>query len=229
MFSIVFPMDSDRLEQFHQTKLVYDSFPGVREFVIPTREYDKVHNYLRDNHLLKDVRLVPYEVKRGFNCSKALNIGVRQARYNHIIITSPEVKPTTKVLDQFEESLGQNIICQVHDQDENGKLFLSLVNKGYRGDSPAMYFLAMFNKEDIEFINGWDEDFMNGYAYEDDDFGARWNRAGLPFTIREDIEAIHQYHHRGESIENGLNINMVKFNENNRLGVIYCKNGLVVK
>src|SRR3990167_8569630 len=138
----------------------------VKEFIIPTRNKGEGSTYLQGFNLMKDVRLIPYEVKEGFNCSKALNIGVREAKYDHIIITSPEVKPTTDVLAQFEESLGTNIICEVSDQDVDGNLTI-LVAPTYRADTPAMYFLALFNKADIETINGWDEEFMRGYAYED--------------------------------------------------------------
>lgn len=226
MFTIIAPLDSIRLEQFAVSKRIYDSMPEKKEFVIPTRTFEKVREYLETNDLIKDVRLIPYTIDKGFNVSKALNIGVREAKYDHIVITSPEVKPTTNVLAQFKESLGQNIICQVWDEDENGKIAMSLVHNGFRSDTPAMYFLALFNKKDIEAINGWDEDFLNGYAYEDDDFGHRWVRAGLPFTVREDIQGVHQYHPRSETIPNGLSINANKLHENDENGVIKCKNGL---
>lgn len=218
-------MDTDRLKQFTVTKRLYDKMPQKKEFLIPTRSYLEILEYLTDNDLLKDVRLFSYKIDKGFNCSKALNIGVRNAKYDHIVITSPEVKPLTNVLEQFEESLGRNIICNVDDEDESGKLS-PLVNRQFRGDSPAMYFLALFNKADIEKINGWDEDFMRGYAYEDNDFGERWKRAGLPYEIREDIKGIHQYHPRSETIPGGTNINFTKFNRNNSEGVVYCSNGL---
>lgn len=227
-FSIIFPMDDDRLEQFANTKRVYDKMPQSKEFVIPTRKEFQVARYLDKHNLMKDVRLFPYTIDRGFNCSKALNIGIRNAKYDHIIITSPEVKPVTDVLSQFEEILGTNVICWVDDEDENGKL-TPLVYKGYRSDTPAMYFLAMFNKKDIEAINGWDEDFMKGYAYEDNDFGDRFMRAGLKFEVREDIKAIHQYHPRLETISGGSNINFQKYNENNANNVIRCKYGLVLQ
>lgn len=225
MFSIIMPLDPNRLEQFKKTKRVYDGFPQKKEFIILSRNKAKVKKYLTEHKLIKDVRIIPYEVKRGFNCSKALNIGVRNAGYEHIIITSPEVKPITQVLEQFSKILGKNIICEVSDQDPDGNLTI-LVSKIYRGDTPAMYFLAMFNKSDIEKINGWDEEFMEGYAYEDNDFGARWVRAGIPFEIREDIRAIHQYHPRSESIRGGLAINLQHFNDNTDNNVIKCKRGL---
>lgn len=226
MFSFVFPMDKDRLEQFANTKRAYDSMPQVKEFVIPTRFKEEVSAYLKKHKLDKDVRLISYTVEKGFNCSKALNIGVRNAKYDHIIITSPEVKPLSNVLEQLEDSLGENVICSVSDEAENGEL-TSLVHQGYRSDTPGMYFLAMFNKSDIETINGWDEEFMNGYAYEDNDFGSRWVRAELPFRLREDIRAVHQYHERSESIPGGISINLELYNKNNANGVVRCKNGLV--
>lgn len=226
MFSIIAPLDTNRLEQFAVTKRIYDSMPQKKEFIIPTRS--KIAQYLEDNDLMKDVRLFPYTVKRGFNCSKALNIGVRNARYENIIITSPEVKPTTDVLAQFSECLDKNIVCEVMDQDENGNLSV-LVNKTYRSDNPGMYFLAMFKRSDIEKINGWDEDFMKGYAYEDNDFGERWVRAGLPFEVREDIKATHQYHPRGETVRGGMATNQQHFYDNTDNGVVYCTNGLIDK
>lgn len=224
-FSIIMPMDLDRLPQFERTKRAYDAMPQKKEFLIPTRKSEELSVFLNASKLDRDVRLIPYEVERGFNCSRALNLGVKHAKYDNIIITSPEVKPVTEVLAQFEESLGRNLICMVDDEDENGKL-TPLVYKGYRSDTPAMYFLALFNKADIEAINGWDEEFMRGYAYEDNDFGERWKRAGLPFEVREDIKAVHQYHPRTETIAGGSSVNFNLLNQNNNKGIIKPLNGL---
>lgn len=226
MFSIIFPMDSDRLEQFVNTKRAYDAMPQKKELLIPTRSELQVARYLDDHKLMKDVRLIPYTTDTGFNCSKALNLGVWNAKYDNIIITSPEVKPTTDVLGQLETKLGENVVCQVFDENEDGGL-TTLVCSTFRADSPAMYFLAMFNKKDIEAINGWDEDFMEGYAYEDNDFGERWKRAGLPFSLCDEIKAVHQYHPRRETIPGGLVTNFNKFNENNDNDTTRCENGLV--
>lgn len=227
MFSIVTPLDTNRLKQFKVTKRLYDEMPQKKEFLIPTREIEKVDEYLTKHDLLKDVEFIPYKHEEGFNCSKALNLGVSQAQYDSIIITSPEVKPVTNVLEQLSECIGLNVICEVADEGEDGKITAVLVSPGYRSESPAMYFLAMFNKADIEKINGWDEDFMKGYAYEDNDFGERWNRARLPFVVREDIKGIHQYHPRSETIRGGMAINKIKFDANNDAGIIRCANGII--
>ena len=225
MFSIIVPLDPPRLEQFSVTKKIYDTYPQKKEFIIPTRNESEVERYLDEHKLSKDVKLITYSINEGFNVSKALNIGVRKSKYKNIVITSPEVKPVTPVLEQFSQNLGKNLVCWVDDEYEDGSLH-PLVYIGFRGDSPGMYFLAMFQKKDIEAINGWDEAFLAGYAYEDDDFGARWVRAGLPFEIRDDIRAIHQFHPRTETIPGGLQTNLNIFNRNNENGVIRPTNGL---
>lgn len=228
MFSIIAPIDSNRLEQFSITKRLYDDMDYKKEFIMPTRSYKEVSEYLKKHKLMKDVKLLEYEHERGFNPSLALNIGVKNAKYDNIIITSPEVKPKTPVLEQLSELLGQNVVCQVYDTKEGGALDMSLVNTSFRSENPGMYFLAMFNKKDIESINGWDMDFMKGYAYEDNDFGERWNRAGLPFIVRDDIQGIHQYHPRTETIPGGSAVNLMKLNENGNNGIVWCENGLNV-
>ena len=226
MFSIVMPMDTNRLEQFVATKQEYDKMPEEREFLIPTREVDKVQKFIEEHRLMKDVKFLPYVWTSGFNCSMALNLGVKNAKYDSIIITCPEVKPTTPVLTQLSKLIGQNVVCYVTDTDENNEPTSILVNSEYRSETPAMYFLAMFNKADIYKINGWDEDFMKGYAYEDSDFGTRWVKAGIPFIVRDEILAIHQYHPRIPTIDNGWGINESKYQQNKIDDIIFCKNGL---
>ena len=226
MFSIIVPLDGNRLDQFKNTKQAYDAMLQKKEFIIPTRSEPDLSRYFKQHKLGKDVRIIPYTVEVGFNCSRALNIGVRNAKYDSIIVTSPEVRPITSILEQLETVLGANVICQVWDEDENGNICGSLVNTKYKSETPAMYFLAMFNRKDIEKINGWDEEFMKGYAYEDDDFGARWVRAGIPFIIRDDIQGRHQYHPRIVTIHGGTVINRHRLKKNNARGIIKCSNGL---
>lgn len=226
-FSIIMPMDTNRLPLWKKTMAKYEEFgiPETTEFIIPTRS-KAVVDEVALSPWAKQCKTVLYTHELGYNPSKALNLGVLNSKHEQIIITSPEVMPTTNVLRQLNESLSSNIVCEVWDEDVNGNLAYSLVNKNFRGDHPGMYFLAMFQKKDIEAINGWDEEFMKGYAWEDPDFGFRWNRAKLPFVVREDILARHQYHERPETIPGGFTINQLQMERNNKEGVIKPKNGL---
>jgi hypothetical protein len=220
------PMDPNRFEQFKKVKKVYDSFPQEKEFLIPTRNANKVIDFLRENGLTKDVRVVPYTVEKGFNPSLALNLGVLHAQYETVIITSPEVMPTTDVLNQFSELEGKNVLAQVFDTDKDNNITISLINSRFRNDSPGIYFLAMFNKQDIEKINGFDLAFMDGYAWEDTDFGNRWVRASIPFEIHDEIQGVHLYHERSETIPDGWNINAMRTIYNNNNHVVIPERGL---
>src|SRR5689334_7761209 len=126
MFSIITPLDNNRFPQFKNTKRAYDAMPQVKEFIIPTRKPQAVKSFLKKFDLMKDVRIIPYEHERGFNPSKALNIGVRNAKYDQIIITSPEVLPQTPVFEQLSELIGQNVVCKVIDQKADGSLDMPL-------------------------------------------------------------------------------------------------------
>jgi hypothetical protein len=228
MFSIVMPMDKNRLPLWVNSMKKYEEFgiPEGTEFVIPTRSQEVV-DFVASSAWAKYCRTIPYTHELGYNPSKALNIGTRESKNPRVIITSPEVMPITNVLEQLSSVKDENIICQVFDEDHTGAISYSLVNLSFRGDHPGMYFLALFQKKDIEAINGWDEDFMLGYAWEDPDFGFRWRRAGLPFRIAEEIQARHQFHERPETIPNGFKINEAKFNFNNDNNVSRVKNGLI--
>jgi GT2 family glycosyltransferase len=166
-------------------------------------------------------RVIPYKFgSRECNPAMALNIGLGEAKNENVIITCPEVMPTTPVLAQFSQELGKNVLAQVF---EDG---IPLVSTTHRSEFPGLYFLAMYNKgEVIEKLNGWDEDFMAGTGWEDTDFGERFKRAGLSYTVRDDIQAIHQKHERNSNPF--ASVNQSTFNRNNDLRVIRAKNGLV--
>lgn len=220
-------MDLDRIPLFKETKQAYDKMKQKKQFIIPTRSYEELKKALTDEGLMKDVTLIPYELEEGFNCSKALNIGVRNAYYPQVIITCPEVKPEPDVLDRLEAHIGDNVLAHVVDLSPEGNPVFTLIHTDYRSETPAMYFLAMFNKSDIEKINGWDEIFLGGYAWEDSDFGDRWVRAGIPFSVDNEIMASHQYHHREETTPGGYTRNGDLYNKNQADQIIKCKNGLM--
>ena len=221
--SIIMPTEKDRVPLLMVTLAQYVKFglPKDIEFIIPSRTL-KVGNIKFPNI---NIKIIPYKYEgKYFNPSMALNIGVRNSRFGDILITCPEVKPVTNVLQQLSLLPRGNYVCQVWDLKENGGRRISLVNTKFRGGKPSMYFLAMFKKEDIETINGWDEDFMQGYAFEDDNFGNRFFNSGLKFEVKDGIQAEHQYHER-EPMGEGYTYNR-KLNIDKRLEK-YCKNGLI--
>jgi hypothetical protein len=192
--SVIIPVDKPRLDLLNKSlnKYFEFNFPRNVEFLLVTR------SITADMLVLGDcIRIIPYTWNAStFSQGMALNLGVRAAKYDSIIVTSPEVMPSTDVLNQLVPYMGRNVVCQVFDCNPNGSIIMPLVNSNYRSDTPSMHFLALFNRKDILFINGWDEDFMLGQAYDDDDFGWRFKQAGLPFEFADHIQALHQFHER---------------------------------
>lgn len=221
--SIVMPCELDRAPLLMYTlgNYIKQGFPIKVEFIIVSRT---IKNF---GFSALDIRLVNYEWKgEYFNPSKALNIGVREAKYKNVMITCPEVYPVSNVLEQLHTNIRGNYICQVFDQNSDGKRVMSLVNSSFRA-VPSMYFMAVFKKEDLEYINGWDEDFMGGYAWEDDDFGLRFKNSGLKYTMKDAIVGEHQYHPREDlGSEGGRRNRHILLTKHKVKDYFYCKNGL---
>lgn len=228
-FSIVIPCETDRVEFLKDLIDIYTKHNNI-EIVVPTR------TIFPDN--LPDVNVIKYEYKsfgsfpEFFCVSQAWNIGVKNSKYDNIIITGPETIPTTDAIDQLSALKRGNYVCQVFRQKKkkNNTWFnKSIVNSGFRAGKPSMHFLACFKKEDILAVNGWDETFSHGYAHEDEDFGERFVRAGLEFEVRDEIQAIHRWHPvpEGLRVKEAKMINRFYFEENIRNKVTFCKKGII--
>jgi hypothetical protein len=213
-YSIILPCEKDRAHFLNEWFKYIDE---NSELIIVSRTLEPME--------LGNIKIINYSHEgEYFNPAKALNLGVKEAKSEQIYISCPEIEIYDGEI--FEYDGKANMIFEVFDQNENGSRGMSLVNSNYRCGSPMMYFLAKFIKEDILDINGWDEDFMNGYAYEDNDFGERFNRAGKKFMVIDGVNAVHRWHARGSLGTAGAKLNQAKYMENNRKGVTYCENGI---
>lgn len=217
MLSVIIPCDNrwtlleKTMEAYHR---LHDSDTIARtEFIVITRA--KVGKPKMID------RLIPYSFdSKECNPAMALNIGLKEAKNVNVVITCPEVMPTTPVLEQFSHYAGSNVLAQVF---EDGS---PLISTTHRREFPGLYFLAMYNKiEIINRLNGWDEDFMAGTGWEDTDFGERFKRAGMCYSIKDDIQAIHQKHERNSNPFTSVNQSI--FERNNSLNSIKAKNGFV--
>ncbi|NUQ66109.1 MAG: hypothetical protein HUU20_26910 [Pirellulales bacterium] len=226
-FSVVVPCEEDRLALFANTLRRYRELGLERyryEFVVPTRT-------LRSPGLLDDLqvrhRLVPYS-HRGetINPSMALNLGVRHSQHETIVVQSPEVIAVSDVLGQFAALPEGNYVAQVWDLGPAGRRERRLAVPDFIEYTAGAYFLAQFRRADLAAINGWDEDFMGGYCFEDNDFGRRWHAAGLPVQLREKIVAEHQWHPRTSGITPGWKRNCRLYYRKKARGETWCRRGL---
>ena len=240
--SVVVPIENNRVELLLKSLSEYNKLNDLSdiEFVFVTRTIDEedLHIVL-SNFKNFEYKIIRYDISKSvwwrskyFNPAMALNLGVKNSSAEYVIITSPEVMPLSPVISQFKNVLGQNCVAKVFDECGAGKSvegskWSVLVDSSFRCDTPAMYFLTLFNKCDILKINGWDERFLGGYAWEDSDFGERWNRMGIKFIVRDDIVGLHQFHERHSQDSIGWKMNKKLFDDNRISGLIKTPYGIV--
>ena len=205
----------DITDKFEIIILDCDSSDGIEEYVINLKE-------------LFDISYVKYDYKgmRGFMCpAYAINLGFRLAKYDSVVNTWAEIKHVSPVIKQLLNYTGQTILGKVTElstRDPNRKEIRLLMGtkEPNRCKEPGMYFIGMYNKVDFFSVGGIDENFMNGIGYEDRDFGNRFVRAGLKYSIKDDIEGFHQEHPRNYQHSNLLNHNREILNKNDGNKVI---------
>jgi hypothetical protein len=224
MFSVVIPCDF-RWELLDNTLRAYhdlhpQAIPGL-EFIIATREPE---TSLISNHGL-DVKVYRYVYEKAGWCgpAKAFNEGIRLAKNNRVIITCPEVVPLTPVLYQFAESPGKTLYAYVIEN----VFGTDLVSDTFK--EPFFYFLAVYNKKDLERLNGWDETFMEAYGREEEDFGRRFTALGLTYEVRMEIKAVHMTHPTPSPAEKeaGRLTGDALHEINKRRGILKPENGLI--
>lgn len=63
-----------------------------------------------------------------------------------------------------------------------------------------LHFMSVITSANYFSIQGFDEDYEDGYCYEDDDFAKRVERAGLRIEFIDDPFVVHQFHERNHHI-----------------------------
>ena len=221
--SMVFPCDLSRMPLFVKTLSQYQKWgmPKKHEIIVPSRTFKRlVIPGLK-------IKVVPYEHNEKVFCpTLALNLGVKATKYKNVLIGHPEVQPMDRPLHRLFNSERGNYVCKVYDTAQCGCRTQQLVGEGCRDETPGLYFLACYRKEDIEKINGWDMRFMQGSSNEDIDFGQRMVNAGIPFMMRDDIEGEHQWHKRVSEKIPEYDINRAFYEENKKNKVTRVENGL---
>lgn len=149
-------------------------------------------------------------------CNPALaqNIGARQARGQHIILTSPEIlhwKKNLSILDATPELSRKMVYGKVIEREEHEvfsmgnpfgmlnqmtseKVLCDWIN---HLQTPTLYFIGVIPRDLYIKYGGIDEAFMSGIAYEDEDFGNRLkNMPDLELVFDKEVFGVHLTHDR---------------------------------
>lgn len=155
-------------------------------------------------------------------CSMARNIGIKNTDCDIIITAEPEILFVTDCIAQFlqkhQEIPGKvisagtiyhmgpiAILNPVMITNPLEQLTREAVNESSHGTYPTNYmgyakirgwvapFSALYRKEWLMGINGWDESFIK-WGFDDTDLLTRLSMSGIGQEIVHQIECIHQWH-----------------------------------
>lgn len=203
MISFVCPI-KNRVDLFEVTiNSILDYALDVKDkfeiIVLDSGSTDSIKSFIKETRKKIDISYAEYaypNIIPRHNPAYAHNLGVQLAKYDSVVLTSPEIAHKTEVIKQLIPLVGKNLTCSIIDLNENGSFWRVLVSDKFRGDDPGLYFIGMYNKKDFLSIGGIDEKFMEGESFEDTDFGKRWKLAKLPFEFHNEIIGRHLWHPR---------------------------------
>jgi GT2 family glycosyltransferase len=157
---------------------------------------DTLHDVVANYKDYLNIRVIEQEATNLFSPVIHFNRGVKECSGEFIVITNPETLHETNILNgldnEFAKDPEQCIVCACKTLDKNGEMAGWYQHSIYR---PGMYYfcLAMSKKLYLD-IGGFDEDFAEGHAFEDDDFRETIKKAGIRINQRDDLIACHQWH-----------------------------------
>lgn len=129
-------------------------------------------------------------------CSLARNIGVKRAMHDWIVTSEPELMFVTDVIAQYRMLWSDNpndVISAgtvYHAQSEG----IHDPGACLRIEGWVAPFTAMYKREWLLDIGGWDESFPDPWGWDDTDLLTRLRCVGHGQVIERSIEVLHQWH-----------------------------------
>lgn len=136
------------------------------------------------------------------NPSAAINVGLRKAKGDWIILTSPEVRwvrPTNLVhfKERTDRARSAPRLTDVFVADVWDDQYHMYISGG--ANVRPLHFLCAYSRHLlVDVLGGFEEAYMGGWAFEDLDVLKRLYRAGAEFHGVRDILGLHQQHPRPE-------------------------------
>lgn len=157
-------------------------------------------------------------------CSMARNIGIKNTDCDIVITAEPEILFMTDVVTQMlqkHQEIPEKVIsagtiyhmgekATLHEDmitDPVNHMLLEAVSETSHNTNPVTPtgyakirgwtapFAALYRREWLMDINGWDESFKS-WGYDDTDLLTRLSFNGIQQSIEEEIQCIHQWHQK---------------------------------
>jgi glycosyltransferase involved in cell wall biosynthesis len=192
----------------------------------------------------KNKSLIPIN-SRTANPSLGFNVGAHNAAGDLLILTCPECYPLADNIRNMQEHMQygrRNSYCfgkllkatpvvnlamdrwYPMDVDALTDKVPAAIEQCYISEINRLSFLyfAAIKKSALESVNGFDEEFMKGFSFEDDDFAQRVHRNGTILEWTDRCVALHQWHPLSKDIteKSDFDLNSRHYEENRKRSVI---------
>jgi len=212
-------------------------------------ENERIEDLQKEFSFLKVFRIDKNE-KKYHNPCIPFNLAFSKSKGDKIIIQNPECLHLNDILQKTNDSLNDknylSFACYSVDQNYTNKfnetgninLFyeamqLFCVPYSYNGQNgwynhsifrpESLHFCTAITRNNLKKLNGFDERYAEGSAYDDNEFIHRVKLLGLKIEFQDNYISIHQYHENFNYIKDGIrqlenkNANLFKYitlNEN---------------
>jgi hypothetical protein len=171
-------------QNFDERLIVYDGVPETR---------------LREMKRLCDWPSIAIERPAGWICpAHAWNVGFSHVTTEYVVCISSEVILGKSAMERIRELItGPPVVVFGYCEDDGD---VPLVGAGNVLCSSTLNrplgFIVAIPMWVVRTLRGYDEAFMDGLCYEDDEFFSRVFNLGVPFLFDDAVKGVHQHHAR---------------------------------
>lgn len=210
-YSIFIPY-CNRLKEFRLALQSYSNrYKNIRndfEFVIVEdgknhSDIDKHVDLLKLCDEFRHLNIVHAYGDAAYNPAKHFNYASRLARGKYFVLTNPETAITCDVFGLLDDEIAKDtayIMCSCANCDNvhiNGTLVQGRHIEWYQHSvnrNTRLHFYSVLSKNIYNYVGGFDEEFVKGIGYEDNDFANNLIKHGVEYVYRDNISTIHIMH-----------------------------------
>lgn len=216
-YSIIMPYYR-RATQLHNTFVSFEHHYADRHdyeivLVIDKKNDDEVNDVLIAWRGCLPVTSILCQVDGYSNPSPMFNLGVRNSTGEYIVLTNPECLHQNNVLagldQEFEQDQGLYVMCACQslvkcagrvDRFDDLKGQFHMWYQHSQHNNRCLHFCSALSRLNYNLIEGFDEAYAHGIAYDDDDFREKIKAAKIEIVLADTLLVSHQEHTRQHQI-----------------------------
>ena len=198
----------DRAKQLEKTLLSFVEFYSHRkesfEVIIiedsknikDGLKHKQLLNTLKKFYSLLNIKHFLHKGKDTVNPVRLFNIGANASSGEYLVITNPECEHSIDILKGFDEEFDKNkevyVVCSCESLDKENNHHIWYHHSEFK--NTCYHFCAAILKEIYFKVGKFDEEFNNGYGFDDNAFRDNLRRNNITFVLRDDLKVNHLYH-----------------------------------